>query len=162
MFRIKCSHCQEGCNVCTCGYARYGRLGHGTSDDHSFDTICKPVSRFTGARVSSLACGAAHNVLLLSDSRTFVWGKCHYGQLDLGHEWMVRHHHARPFAYSVVCCVFFWQDVLSPTQLKFDAGSAIVAVGAGTSHTMAISQAGRLYTWVRWDNSWNVHGILLR
>jgi hypothetical protein len=88
--------------VCTCGYARYGRLGHGTSDDHSFDTICKPVSRFTGARVSSLACGAAHNVLLLSDSRTFVWGKCHYGQLDLGHEWMVRHHHARPFAYSVV------------------------------------------------------------
>ena len=67
----------------TWGKGRYGRLGHGDSDDH-----CKPrlVEALLGYRVVDVACGSgdAQTLCITDDDNVWSWGDGDYGKLGRG------------------------------------------------------------------------------
>ena len=102
----------------------YGRLGHGTEDQHRG----KPteVRALSSSRLIAVTIGSAHNIVVEEDGKCYTWGKCHYGQL--GHGEMD-------------------QNELIPRPVGALASVKITSVGAGDSHVLAVTDAGELYTW---------------
>jgi len=78
-------------------------------------------------RVTSLALGAAHALLLTSAGAVFALGAgCASGQLGLGPS----------------CC-----DAPRPRRLERLRGADVAAVAAGASHSAALTRSGVLFTW---------------
>ena len=102
----------------------YGRLGHGTEDQHLGTPT--EVRVLSNSRLISVTIGSAHNVAIEEDGKCYTWGKCHYGQL--GHGEMD-------------------QNELIPRPVGAFASVKIASVGAGDSHVLAVTDAGELYTW---------------
>ena len=102
----------------------YGRLGHGTEDQHRGTPT--EVRALSGSRLISVTVGSAHNVAIEEDGKCYTWGKCHYGQL--GHGEMD-------------------QNELIPRPVSALSSVKIASVGAGDSHVLAVTDAGELYTW---------------
>ena len=102
----------------------YGRLGHGTEDQHCGTPM--EVRSLSGVRLIAVAVGSAHNIAIEEDGRCYTWGKCHYGQLGHGE---------------------IDQNELIPRPVGALGAVSIVSVGAGDSHVLAITSAGELYTW---------------
>ena len=102
----------------------YGRLGHGTEDQHLGTPT--EVRVLSDSRLISVTIGSAHNVAIEEDGKCYTWGKCHYGQL--GHGEMD-------------------QNELIPRPVSALASVKITSVGVGDSHVLAVTDAGELYTW---------------
>lgn len=66
--------------VYTWGRGNYGRLGHGTSEDHNVPTI---VVGLKGHHVVDIACGSgdAQTLALTDSGLVFSWGDGDYGKL---------------------------------------------------------------------------------
>ena len=108
----------------TCGNNSYGRLGLGSCSRGKSEPFT-PIPRLEGLVVSSASIGAAHSAIVTPDGNLFTWGKCHFGQLGFGKEWM---------------------DQFCPRHLPMPEPVAFVA--CGQSHVLAITQVnGGLYTW---------------
>mmetsp|Transcript_8675 Transcript_8675/g.10380 ORF Transcript_8675/g.10380 Transcript_8675/m.10380 type:complete len:175 (+) Transcript_8675:1394-1918(+) len=76
------------CVICF-GSNVYGRLGI-TEQQHQQDPLqLVTIPRLIGTnlKVQHLACGAAH-ILCCINGDCYSWGKCHFGQLGHGNEWM--------------------------------------------------------------------------
>jgi alpha-tubulin suppressor-like RCC1 family protein len=73
-------------------------------------------------------CGCEKQVIVEGEGAgVYSWGKCHFGQLGLGHMWM---------------------DCYAPMPVPFPgARTRVASIAAGMSHCLAATNAGLLYTW---------------
>lgn len=114
----------ENGDLYTWGKGRYGRLGHGDSDDQ---TKPKLVQVFHGMRVVSVACGSgdAQTLAATDDGQVWTWGDGDYGKLGRGG--------------SDGCKV-----PMSVTDL---AEKGVIKVECGSQFSVALTKSGELYTW---------------
>ncbi|XP_051146069.1 ultraviolet-B receptor UVR8 [Andrographis paniculata] len=96
--------------------------GRGSLQDEHTPQLIRSLSAF--GRVTSLACGGAHAVALLSGGRVLAWGRGSSGQL--GHGEMA--------------------DCSQPTEVKALEGFEITCVSAGWNHSAFVSESGNLFT----------------
>ena len=105
----------------------FGELGNGTTTDS--DT---PVQVTGLSNIVSICAGDNHSLALDSNGSVWAWGFDQYGQLGDGQ--------TGAYAYSDV-----------PVMLT--GLSNVVAIAAGTSHSLAIDSSGNLWAWG--DNEFN-------
>lgn len=111
--------------VYTCGCGMNGSLGHGT-EDSCLEPVALPEAAFEHEEIVMVAAGNAHCVVLSKHAHVYTWGRGGFGELghnDRGNQLVPRRiEHA-------------WPDPV------------LVFVAAGGHHTVALSAAGRVYTW---------------
>lgn len=114
------------------GEGEGGRLGHGEETiRHRPTRLRKEV--WGGFPAVMVSCGAKHTLILTSDGRVFSFGYGHDGQLGLAN----------------------LENQLSPRQIDYayfrdrtsDRPAHIVMVAAGGAYSIALSNAGNVYTW---------------
>lgn len=116
----------QGC-MYTWGWSKYGQLGHGDHVDHPSP---KQVESLKGRRMTLLAGGWRHSLACDETGTLFSWGWNKFGQLGLGHN----------------------QDVNLPNEVKLPDSDKVRLVTSGWRHTMAVTVAGKFYSWGRGVN----------
>ena len=112
------------------GYNYYGELGPGNRNVQlSFSKI-----ESAGRNIKSIAAGIRHTVLLKEDGTLWAAGYNFNGQLGLGDT----------------------EDRFNFTEVK-DAGSDIIAIGAGSYHTVILKSDGSV--WTAGSNYWGQLGF---
>nr|XP_022903495.1 E3 ubiquitin-protein ligase HERC2 isoform X1 [Onthophagus taurus] len=119
----------------TWGKGRYGRLGHGDSEDQ---TKPKLVEALIGYRVIDVACGSgdAQTLCITDDDNVWSWGDGDYGKLGRGG--------------SDGCKV--------PTKIESLAGLGVIKVECGSQFSVALTRSGSVYTWGKGDYHRLGHG----
>ena len=124
----------EAGDLLMCGRGRFGRLGLDDEDNRTTPTL---VARavFDGEAVLMVACGLAHTAAVTEGGSIYTFGLGDYGQLGHGN----------------------LQDKLAPRRIPAAAfrpngsaewpGERVVMVAAGDSQTVALSEAGHVFTW---------------
>ena len=116
----------EAGDLLMCGYGFFGRLGLGDEEDRTTPTM---VARavFDGEAVLMVACGEAHTAVVTEGGGVFTFGFGEYGRLGHGDG---EHH-------------------LAPRRVPAAGfnGERVVMVAAGRAHTVALSEAGHVFTW---------------
>ena len=120
-----------------CGCGRRGRLGLGDEEDRTTPT---PVARamFDDEAVLMVACGLAHTAVATEGGGVYTFGYGEYGQLGHGDE----------------------ENQLAPRRVPAVGfnGERIVMVAAGGRHTVALSEAGHVFTWGDGEDGQLGHG----
>ncbi|XP_042145750.1 E3 ubiquitin-protein ligase HERC2 isoform X2 [Ixodes scapularis] len=119
----------------TWGKGRYGRLGHGDSDDQLRP---KKVEALSGWRVRCVACGSgdAQTLCVTEDDCVWSWGDGDYGKLGRGG--------------SDGCKV--------PLRVELLQGLGVVRVECGSQFSVALTASGSVYTWGKGDYHRLGHG----
>jgi len=104
------------------GFGAFGKLGHGDLQDQ---LLPKTVEAFAGQRVIAVSAGCDHNLAITADSAVWSWGCGDCGQLGHGDR----------------------QDQLLPKKVEALSGRRDVAVSAGSSHSLALSADGNVWSW---------------
>lgn len=119
----------------TWGKGRYGRLGHGDSDDQLRP---KKVEALSGWRVRCVACGSgdAQTLCVTDDDCVWSWGDGDYGKLGRGG--------------SDGCKV--------PVRVDLLQGMGVVRVECGSQFSVALTSSGGVYTWGKGDYHRLGHG----
>ena len=99
-----------------------GQLGHG---DRQGQLLPKKVEAFAGRRVVGVSAGGHHSLALAADGAVWSWGYGGYCQLGHGD----------------------WQNQLLPKKVEALADQRVVAVSAGESHSLAITDGGSVWSW---------------
>ncbi|XP_060607151.1 E3 ubiquitin-protein ligase HERC2-like isoform X1 [Ruditapes philippinarum] len=119
----------------TWGKGRYGRLGHGDSEDQSKP---KMVEALKGQRVTDVACGSgdAQTLCITDNDCVWSWGDGDYGKLGRGG--------------SDGCKV----------PMKIDAlqGVGVIKVECGSQFSVALTKSGAVFTWGKGDYHRLGHG----
>ncbi|KAG7228716.1 hypothetical protein INR49_008494 [Caranx melampygus] len=108
----------------TWGKGRYGRLGHGDSEDQLKPKL---VDALQGHRVIDVACGSgdAQTLCLTDDDMVWSWGDGDYGKLGRGG--------------SDGCKI--------PMKIDSLTGLGVVKVECGSQFSVALTKSGAVYTW---------------
>ncbi|XP_062306104.1 E3 ubiquitin-protein ligase HERC2 [Osmerus eperlanus] len=119
----------------TWGKGRYGRLGHGDSEDQLKPKL---VDALQGHRVIDVACGSgdAQTLCLSDDDMVWSWGDGDYGKLGRGG--------------SDGCKV--------PMKIDSLTGLGVVKVECGSQFSVALTKSGAVYTWGKGDYHRLGHG----
>ncbi|XP_041055229.1 E3 ubiquitin-protein ligase HERC2 isoform X4 [Carcharodon carcharias] len=119
----------------TWGKGRYGRLGHGDSEDQLKPKL---VEALQGYRVIDVACGSgdAQTLCLTDDDIVWSWGDGDYGKLGRGG--------------SDGCKV--------PMKIDSLTGLGVVKVECGSQFSVALTKSGSVYTWGKGDYHRLGHG----
>ncbi|XP_075228227.1 E3 ubiquitin-protein ligase HERC2 isoform X3 [Lycorma delicatula] len=119
----------------TWGKGRYGRLGHGDSEDQLKPKL---VERLLGYRVWDVACGSgdAQTLCITEDDTVWSWGDGDYGKLGRGG--------------SDGCKV--------PMKIDSLAGLGVIKVECGSQFSVALMRSGSVYTWGKGDYHRLGHG----
>ncbi|GAB1604494.1 E3 ubiquitin-protein ligase HERC2-like [Argonauta hians] len=119
----------------TWGKGRYGRLGHGDSDDQ---TKPKVVEALKDYRVIDVACGSgdAQTLCITDDDSVWSWGDGDYGKLGRGG--------------SDGCKV--------PIKIESLQSLGVIKVECGSQFSVALTQSGAVYTWGKGDYHRLGHG----
>ena len=115
----------EAGDLLMCGAGENGRLGLGDEDNRATPTLVGR-AEFDGEAVLMVACGWAHTVVATEGGVVYTFGYGQYGQLGHTDE----------------------KDQLAPRQVPA-AGfndERIMMVAAGELHTVALSEAGNVFT----------------
>ncbi len=164
------------------GWGDFGRLGHADSADVFVPT---PIASLSGRKVSAVACGDTHTLVILEGGRLVSFGRNQNGQLGnastndcyepqevrvVGGEFVMR---VACGAEHSACCtrdgkVYSWGwgrygnigdgdtvDRHEPVRVKGLDGVKIEAIACGWRHTMVIDDTGSMYTW-----GWSKYGQL--
>ncbi|XP_038616113.1 E3 ubiquitin-protein ligase HERC2 [Tachyglossus aculeatus] len=117
------------------GKGRYGRLGHGDSEDQLKPKL---VEALQGYRVIDIACGSgdAQTLCLTDDDTVWSWGDGDYGKLGRGG--------------SDGCKV--------PMKIDSLTGLGVVKVECGSQFSVALTKSGAVYTWGKGDYHRLGHG----
>ncbi|EOD29477.1 E3 ubiquitin ligase [Emiliania huxleyi CCMP1516] len=115
------------------GYGRDGRLGHG---DEQRQLLPKRVEAFAGQRVIVVTAGAYHSLALTADGSVWSWGEGASGKLGHGDQ----------------------QRQLLPKKVEAFAGQRVVAVSAGTYHSLAITADSAVWSWGEGNSGQLGHG----
>ena len=119
----------------TWGKGRYGRLGHGDSDDQLKPKV---IAALQGYKVVDVACGSgdAQTLCVTDDDNVWSWGDGDYGKLGRGG--------------SDGCKV--------PMKIESLAGLGVVKVECGSQFSVALTRSGAVYTWGKGDYHRLGHG----
>ncbi|XP_034287268.1 E3 ubiquitin-protein ligase HERC2 isoform X1 [Pantherophis guttatus] len=119
----------------TWGKGRYGRLGHGDSEDQLKPKL---VEALQGYRVIDIACGSgdAQTLCLTDDDTVWSWGDGDYGKLGRGG--------------SDGCKV--------PMKIDSLTGVGVIKVECGSQFSVALTKSGTVYTWGKGDYHRLGHG----
>ncbi|XP_077153037.1 E3 ubiquitin-protein ligase HERC2 isoform X1 [Ranitomeya variabilis] len=119
----------------TWGKGRYGRLGHGDSEDQLKPKL---VEALQGYRVIDIACGSgdAQTLCLTDDDTVWSWGDGDYGKLGRGG--------------SDGCKV--------PMKIDSLTGLGVTKVECGSQFSVALTKSGAVYTWGKGDYHRLGHG----
>eukprot|EP00611_Tribonema_gayanum_P013137 TRINITY_DN2393_c1_g1_i2.p1 TRINITY_DN2393_c1_g1~~TRINITY_DN2393_c1_g1_i2.p1 ORF type:complete len:688 (-),score=224.31 TRINITY_DN2393_c1_g1_i2:641-2704(-) len=165
----------ESGDIYTWGRGGFGRLGHGTQDAVQAPRRVEAFVR--GAKpCKQVACGFAYTAAVTNDGDLYTWGAGENGRLGHGNAQdkllptEVEALHGRVqlvYAGSVHTCALTTaglvysfgkfeytghgatRDVLSPRLVGAFNGMPVksISVGPGGYHTIALTQAGTVYTW---------------
>jgi len=114
---------------------RSGLLGHGEGVLRLNTPTCLP-STLGSERAVSVSAGLYHSLAITADSTVWTWGNGYFGQLGHGDE----------------------QDQLLPKQVEALAGQRVVAVSAGSTHSLALTADGSVWSWGHGDDGQLGHG----
>ena len=116
----------EAGDLLMCGHGMQGQLGLGDEDDRATPTLV-PRAVFDGEAVLMVACGFAHTAVATEGGGVYTFGKGEYGQLGHGDD----------------------ENHLEPMLVPASAfnGERVVMVATGNGHTVALSEAGHVFTW---------------
>jgi alpha-tubulin suppressor-like RCC1 family protein len=117
-----------------CGSGRFGQLGLGDEDGRTTPTRMARV-KFDNEAVLMVACGLFHTVVLTEGGGVYTFGNGEGGQLGHGDD-------ENQLAPRRVPAVAF-----RPKGSAEGPGERIVMVAAGGAHTVALSEAGHVFTW---------------
>ncbi|KAK6172413.1 hypothetical protein SNE40_016067 [Patella caerulea] len=119
----------------TWGKGRYGRLGHGESEDQARPKL---VEALKGYRVTDVACGSgdAQTICITDDDSVWSWGDGDYGKLGRGG--------------SDGCKV--------PVKIESLQDLGVIKVGCGSQFSVALTKSGSVYTWGKGDYHRLGHG----
>ena len=119
----------------TWGKGRYGRLGHGDSEDQLKPKL---VEALLGYRVIDVACGSgdAQTLCITDDDNVWSWGDGDYGKLGRGG--------------SDGCKI--------PMKIDSLAGLGVVKVECGSQFSVALTRSGSVFTWGKGDYHRLGHG----
>ncbi|XP_070553640.1 E3 ubiquitin-protein ligase HERC2-like isoform X2 [Ptychodera flava] len=117
------------------GRGNYGRLGHGSSEDHSTPTM---VIGLKGQRVIDIACGSgdAQTLAVTEDGSVWSWGDGDYGKLGRGGS----------------------DGCKTPKVMEKLNGHDIIRVYCGAQFSTALSKSGNIWTWGKGDGFRLGHG----
>ena len=104
------------------GDGKSGRLGHG---DEEGLMVPQPVAALQGERVSAIAAGGEHSLVVTTHGQVFSFGSGSFGQLGHGD----------------------LQQQLTPHLVAALAGVRVLAVQAGALHSLALSDHGAVFSW---------------
>ena len=104
------------------GYNGDGELGNGTTTQSTTPTL---VSLPNAVRVSTIATGYDHNLVIGSDSKLYAWGYNGDGELGNGTR----------------------TTSTTPVAVSLPAGVTATVLAAGGLHSMAKGSDGKLYAW---------------
>jgi len=115
----------EAGDLLMCGCGDYGRLGLGEDDRATPTLVARAV--FDGEAVLMVACGAYHTVVATEGGGVYTFGHGEDGRLGHGDE----------------------ENQLAPRRVPAAGfnGEQVVMVAAGRGHTVALSEAGHVFTW---------------
>ncbi|KAG8235158.1 hypothetical protein J437_LFUL015198, partial [Ladona fulva] len=119
----------------TWGRGNYGRLGHGTSEDHY---VPKLVAALKDHRVVDAACGSgdAQTLALTETGMVFSWGDGDYGKLGRGGS----------------------DGSKTPRPVDRLGGLNVTRIYCGAQFSVAITKSGAVYTWGKGDSHRLGHG----
>eukprot|EP01134_Creolimax_fragrantissima_P000182 CFRG0182T1 len=112
--------------VCVCNKTVYAVDQQGSSWICIPNEANSPTRLDTAAHVSSIACGLGHVLLLTDAGEVLALGSNRYGQVGLG---------------------YVSSEVSLPTTIPALEGMKMIAIAAGSWHSMALSTEGDVYTW---------------
>ncbi|KAL1491483.1 hypothetical protein ABEB36_012074 [Hypothenemus hampei] len=119
----------------TWGKGRYGRLGHGDSEDQLKPKL---VDALLGNKVIGVACGSgdAQTLCITDDDNVWSWGDGDYGKLGRGGS----------------------DGCKTPMKIESLAGLGVVKVECGSQFSIALTRSGSVYTWGKGDYHRLGHG----
>ena len=103
------------------GGGGFGKLGHG---DPQNQLLPKKVEAFAGRRVVAVSAGGNHNLAITADGAVWSWGSGRFGKLGHGTT----------------------QNQLLPKKVEALTGQRVVAVSAGSDHSLAITADGAVWS----------------
>ncbi|XP_024138388.1 probable E3 ubiquitin-protein ligase HERC4 [Oryzias melastigma] len=89
-----------------------------------------PMEALKGIRVTQIACGSQHTVVLSKDGQVYTWGQDSRGQLGLGKD---------------------GSSISSPQHVRSLSSMPLVQVSAGGEQSFALSESGSVFGWGRND-----------
>jgi alpha-tubulin suppressor-like RCC1 family protein len=110
-------------DVFTYGPGLYGAVGHGGSKEALAPQILKPLR---DKRITQIACGEFHSLILTDKADVYTWGRGFEGQLGL--------------SKSI-------EIASTPQFVKTFYGKPIKFIAAGAFYSLAITKEGSLYGW---------------
>ncbi|KAJ8962033.1 hypothetical protein NQ314_005815 [Rhamnusium bicolor] len=119
----------------TWGKGRYGRLGHGDSEDQLKPKL---IEALLGYKVIDVACGSgdAQTLCITDDDNVWSWGDGDYGKLGRGGS----------------------DGCKTPMKIESLAGLGVVKVECGSQFSVALTRSGSVYTWGKGDYHRLGHG----
>ncbi|CAG9110153.1 unnamed protein product [Plutella xylostella] len=178
---IACGGAHSACitargRVYTWGKGRYGRLGHGDSEDQLTPKMVEALAMY---RVVDVACGSgdAQTLCITDDDNVWSWGDGDYGKLGRGGSEgcklpmridclkgmrVVKVECGSQFSVALCQCgsVYTWgkgdyhrlghgsyEHVRRPMRVTGMQGKPIVAIATGSLHCVACTEGGEVYTW---------------
>ena len=99
-----------------------GELGHG---DHANQPTPRRVEELTNVRVTAVAAGSVHSLAVSGAGALYTWGHGLYGRLGHGDH----------------------QDQPRPKAVEAVGQVVVRAVAAGQAHSLAVSEAGEVFSW---------------
>ncbi|XP_045542472.1 probable E3 ubiquitin-protein ligase HERC2 [Papilio machaon] len=137
---IACGGAHSACltargRIYTWGKGRYGRLGHGDSEDQLVPKMVEALSQY---RVIDVACGSgdAQTLCITSDDNVWSWGDGDYGKLGRGGS----------------------EGCKLPMRIDCLKGLRVIKVECGSQFSVALCQCGSVYTWGKGDYHRLGHG----
>lgn len=117
----------------TWGEGKFGRLGHGAERNCHVPRL---VETLIGKRPRQLSCGGFHTAVVTEDGRLYTFGGGEHGQL--GHNDRVNR--------------------VKPTFVQALDGVFVSQITCGWSHSVALTNKGKIFTWGNGDHGKLGHG----
>ncbi|GBG28712.1 F-box/SPRY domain-containing protein 1 [Hondaea fermentalgiana] len=140
----------------TWGNGDKNRLGHGTTAKEYYPRIVN--SLLTRPPVVDIACGLGHTLALLENGHLYSWGNGGNGRLGLGDT------DDRALACLVTKFITdplddkYLQEPVKQSAFEMPKGVRLVGLHCGASHSMAIAEDGRCFTWGKNNQGQCGHG----
>lgn len=110
--------------VLSCGGGWEGALGHG---DHGSASVPRPLLALGEVKVQHIAAGNSHSLAVAEGGAVWSWGWGKHGQLGHGDE----------------------KSQLKPCRISALAAEDVVQVAGGAAHSLALTRAGRVFSFGR-------------
>lgn len=108
-----------------------GQLGNSSYTPSATPVLVESLAK-AGVKVKAVSCGEKNTIFLADDGTVYSCGAAEYGRLGHWQNWNA--------------------DMLEPQQLtEVFGGERIIQVAAGFSHSLALTESGKVYSWGRND-----------